>query len=1078
MRSSCRLVPLLFSSLLSSPLLLWLPASVAADALWLREPALSPDGKQLAFTWQGRIFISSAEGGPATALTGSDYLSQRPVWSPDGKQLAFAANLYGNEDVFVVPASGGEMVRLTRDSRADLPQAFSADGKRLLLSSQRPGAPAADHFVAEGYQWGELYWTPVTGGELQADLPLPATLARPYGKQLAYQMPAADQPFRKHQHSFAVPRLWLFDGKQHRQLTEDRVAATDPVWSDKGDALFYLSERSGDFNVWRRDLASGKEQQLTHYKGHPVRGLSASRNGDLVWSWLGEIYRLDAGSSTPRKLTIIPQVASTPDEASDTLTQADEALVSKEADELILVSEGNLFAVDPERERVRQLTHDPSEQSSPLYAEQGRSLIYLSEQQGHAALYHLRKGEPDRLFSDPGPLTESLLLAIPGKGISRPRLSPDGKQLAFVVDGQAIHLLDLASNKERELVPASFNPWRHKITLSFAPDSRHLAFTFRPDSAGQDIALIDTRTPDAKPINISRNGYLDEQPGWSKDGAIFYWLSARFGPLGADGEPIGQSLLAIYSSRAAKADFLAEQTPPKAGYGFDTERLTHREAFLLQPSGTLLASRIVDDQLIYLVEEMKVNGESEIKGYARDLRKDKTRELFSEQPGPAQVTLNDDATLVTLVRDGGEITRIHLESGETTSTHFVLQSTNRWQARMAASFDQIARLTRDEFYQDNMNGVDWNSYVNAYRRLLPGIGNPRDFGNLLAELAGELNVSHTWGNGPAPFPRMADNTASLGGYWRDGKQGVELVALLAGGPLEQESDIKAGARLLAINGVEIANLSALDQALNHQAGARLALTFQQAGNPTPDEVVVTAIDLQQEYQLKMDRWVEKRRKQVDELSNGRVGYVYLPEMNSDVYDKVVAEALGSQRNREALIVDVRFNSGGYLANTLVEFLTGSGSTKGMAISWPRQGKGATDAASRQWTKPSVVLVNAGSYSEGSAFPEYYRALKAGPIVGEPVPGTGTYVYQHRSTLIPGLNYGIPTLGMKDPNGSLYENRELIPDLQVPLTPADMVAGRDPQLEAAVNKALTLIPNAKEHSGNTQQVDTSPEKGIK
>ncbi len=141
MRSSCRLATLLFSSLLCSPLLLWLPASVAADALWLREPALSPDGKQLAFTWQGRIFVASAEGGPATALTGSDYLSQRPVWSPDGKRLAFAANLYGNEDVFVVPASGGEMVRLTRDSRSDLPQVFSADGKRLLLSSQRPGPP-------------------------------------------------------------------------------------------------------------------------------------------------------------------------------------------------------------------------------------------------------------------------------------------------------------------------------------------------------------------------------------------------------------------------------------------------------------------------------------------------------------------------------------------------------------------------------------------------------------------------------------------------------------------------------------------------------------------------------------------------------------------------------------------------------------------------------------------------------------------------------------------------------------------------------------------------------------------------
>lgn len=1042
--------------LLASVLLLLTGTAGAEEPRWLREPALSPDGTRLAFTWQGRIFVASAEGGPATALTGSGYLSQRPVWSPDGKQLAFAANLYGNEDVFVVPASGGEMVRLTRDSRTDLPQAFSADGKRLLLSSQRPGSATADHFIAEGVQWGALYWTPVSGGMLQADLPLPATLARPHGARLAYQMPAMDQPFRKHQRSFAVSRLWLFDGKQHKQLTEDRIAATDPVWSDKGDALFYLSERSGDFNVWRRDLASGTELQLTHYQGHPVRGLSTSTKGDLVWSWQGEIYRLDAGSNTPRKLLIQPQIAIEPDQLGVSSGMADDMVVSEEGDELILTSEGNLYAVNPGRERVRQLTHSPSEQSSPLYAEQGGSLIYLSEQQGHAALYRLSKEDPERLFSAPGTLTENLLLAIPGKGISRPVLSPDGKQLAFVVDGQAIHLLDLASNQQRELVPASFNPSRHEVSLAFAPDSRHLALTFRPDSAQQEIAVIDTASPGAVPVNVSLNGYQDSSPVWSQDGAILYWQSTRYGVLGADGEPLGNNLLGLYSSPAAKADFLAEREAPKGGYGFESERLGHREALQLLPTGVLLTSRIVDDQLIYLVEEAGDGDQSEIKGYARDLRKGDTRVLFAEQPGPVLASLNRQATLATLVREG-EITRIDLNSGEIDSAPFALQNQLHWRARMAAAFDQITRLTRDEFYRDDMNGVDWDGYVAAYRRQLSGIGNPRDFGNLLAELAGELNVSHTWGSGPAPFPRMADETASLGGYWQDDEQGVTLTALLAGGPLDQESDIVPGSRLLAINGLPIANLAELDRALNHQAGARLALTFQQEGNKQTDEVVLTAIDKQQEYQLQQDRWIEKRRELVASLSGGRVGYVYLPAMNSEVYDAVVADALGRQRNRDALIVDVRFNSGGYLANTLVEFLTGSGSTKGMASSWPRQGKGETDAATRQWTKPSVVLVNAGSYSEGSAFPEYYRTLKVGPIVGDPVPGTGTMVYAHDSRLFPGLAYGIPTLGLRKPDGTFYENQELTPDLQVPLTPADMVAGRDPQLEAAVQAALKQLP---------------------
>ncbi|ELM3752664.1 PD40 domain-containing protein, partial [Aeromonas dhakensis] len=875
----------------------------------------------------------------------------------------------------------------------------------------------------------------------------------------AYQMPGMDQPFRKHQHSFAVSRLWLFDGKQHRQLTEDRVAASDPVWDEQGKQLYYLSERSGDFNVWQRDLASGQDRQLTRFKGHPVRGLSASRQGDLVWSWQGELYRLDAGSDTPRKLAIQPLFAKVPAEQSWQPGPIDEAIARQDGEEVILVSQGDLYAVDTRRERVRQLTRHPSEQSAPRYLDKEQELIYLSEQEGPAALYRLKKEQPDTLFSAPGTLIEEKLLAIPGAAIRVPTLSPDGKQLAFVVDGQAVHLLDLASGKQRQLVAAEFNPSRHAVELAFAPDSRHLALTIQPDSSQQEIAVIDTRDAKAKPVNVSLNGYRDGEPAWSQDGGILYWQSTKYGVLGADGEPLGGSLLGLYSSRAARSDFLAEQAPPKTGYGFETDRLAHREALQLQPEGTVLASRIVDDHLVYLVETSGANGESEIKGYARDLRKGETKLLFAEQPGPALASLNQDASLATLVREG-EIALIDTRSGEASSHPFTLLITASWQDRMTAAFDQITRLTRDEFYRADMNGVDWDGYVAAYRRLLPGISNERDFGNLLAELAGELNVSHTWGSVPDSSLRMPDDTASLGGYWRERQGAVELAALLAGGPLEQETDLAPGARLLAINGTELHSLNELDALLNHQAGQRLALTLLPKGAKEPHQLEVTAIDQQQEYQLQLDGWIAKRRSQVEQLSQGRVGYVYLPEMSSAVYEEVVADALGRQRNREALIVDVRFNKGGYLANTLVEFLTGSGSAQGMASSWPRLGKGETDAATRQWTKPSVVLVNAGSYSEGSAFPQYYRTLKVGPIVGEPVPGTGTMVYGHTSRLIPGLAYGIPTLGLRNPDGTLYENQELIPDVQVALTPADMVAGRDPQLAAAVQAALAQLPAAR------------------
>lgn len=373
--------------------------------------------------------------------------------------------------------------------------------------------------------------------------------------------------------------------------------------------------------------------------------------------------------------------------------------------------------------------------------------------------------------------------------------------------------------------------------------------------------------------------------------------------------------------------------------------------------------------------------------------------------------------------------------------------------RLRAAFDQIARLTRDKFYRTDMNGVDWDHYVATYRRLLPSINNGRDLGNLLAELAGELNVSHTWGVGPGPFPRMADETASLGGYWQESDQGVTLTALLAGGPLEQESCITAGARLLTINGAPITNLNELDRVLNHQAGTRLSLTFQQKDHQDTDEIEVTAISLAQEYQLQLDSWIAKRQKLVATLSKGRVGYVYLPLMNQAAYDSLVAKALGQYRNCEAIILDVRFNKGGFLSNALVQFLTGNNAARIM----PKAGTGVSLATDQQWNKPSVVVVNAGSYSDSSVFPTYYRDLKIGPLIGDPVPGSGTAVYSHKSKLIPGLQYGIPTLGIAHQNGAFYENRELIPDLQVPLPPADMVAGRDPQLEVTVQAALKQLP---------------------
>lgn len=1017
-------------------------------ALWLREPALSPDGSEIVFTAQGRLFIAPHDGGNAVALTGAHYRSHSPVWSPDGRLIAFAANIMGNDDVYVMPVKGGDLRQLTVDSRDDRPLEFTTDSQHVIFRSGRPGLPQYD-FYSRDYNYASLWSASVDGKQVSDYLPLPATQIQHYGDAYVMQMPGADQPWRKHQHSFAVSRIWLQQGNRLRQLTEDRVAASDPWWSPDGKSITWLSERSGTFNVWRHHLASGNNEQLTNYQQHPVRHLTASDQGSLAWSWNGEIYSLPVGERTPVKANFTLQAGT--EVARQTLSAVlpDDATLNVQRNEAILVSHGDLFAVDLESGRSQLLTDTAEEESMPVWLPGGREILFLSEQNGYRAIYRLTSSAP---LSAGGARTQTEIFRLPDEDIDLLALSRDGKKLALVANGQAIYLLSLESGKHRLLAGAEHNPMRHQISLAFSPDSRFLAFTFQPDTSQQEIAVIDTGQENAAWVNVSHNGYQDMSPEWSENGAILYWLSARFGMLRPDGEPGEPGLVGVFSSSRALADFRHKQDN-NAPYTFQPGDPQKMAALRHPVSSSIIASRLVEDKLIYVTNDMAEQDKegSSITAWSLDLRSGEVKELFQTPSAPLLASLDDKGEKLILIREN-DISRIDLATKEEEhTTAFRLTRDRTWQQAMHASYQQISRLTPKEIYDANMNGVPWPDYVQNYQRFLPHITNPDDYAILLGELSGELNVSHTWGS--APPVENKNETASLGALFLERDNGLVLQAILPGGPLESESNAREGDRLIAINGVLVRTLPDLNRNLNHQAGNRQQLTFRREDDAFEEKV--TAITQGQEAELQLYAWEQRRRDYVEQKSEGQLGYVYLPDMSENAYSHLLARALAVSADKKALIVDVRFNGGGYLANTLVEFLSGSGQNKGMAINWPQRGKGAPDSASRQWTKPSVVLANAQSYSEGSAFPRYYRALDIGPVIGEPIPGTGTVVYHHASPLIPGLSYGIPALALRAPDGQLYENNEQQPDVFVRYSPQDLLQGNDPQLDAAIEQALKL-----------------------
>jgi C-terminal processing protease CtpA/Prc len=362
-----------------------------------------------------------------------------------------------------------------------------------------------------------------------------------------------------------------------------------------------------------------------------------------------------------------------------------------------------------------------------------------------------------------------------------------------------------------------------------------------------------------------------------------------------------------------------------------------------------------------------------------------------------------------------------------------------------------------KFYRPDMHGVDWAAYRAEYEPKLAGVTNNRDFAEILSELLGELNASHTGANYRPERGAGAAQTASLGVFLEnaDGQRGVRIAEIMEGGPLDKaDLAIEAGMSITHIDGTPIDAQHNYHELLDRKAGKRVRLTIAPDDGET-FEAVVKPVGLGQENELRYDRWVRTRRELVEELSGGRLGYVHVRGMNDASFRDVYSEVLGRHFDKEAIVVDTRFNGGGWLHDDLATFLTG----KKYVDLYPRNdesdGSGYLGDTARRWTKPSVVVMSESNYSDAHFFPWTYSELEIGPTVGMPVPGTATAVWWER--LHTGdVIFGIPQVGTKGADGTYLENAQLEPTYEVRLDPESAAAGKDTQIEKAVEVLLEQL----------------------
>jgi C-terminal processing protease CtpA/Prc len=401
---------------------------------------------------------------------------------------------------------------------------------------------------------------------------------------------------------------------------------------------------------------------------------------------------------------------------------------------------------------------------------------------------------------------------------------------------------------------------------------------------------------------------------------------------------------------------------------------------------------------------------------------------------------------------GGQIFKITTKDNKKKNVAYLAEFYLNRSREREYMFEHVWRQVEKKFYDPDLHGVDWDFYKAEYSKFLPYINNNFDFAEMLSEMLGELNASHT-GSGYRYRDDKADRTASLGVFYDydyDGA-GIRVLEIINKGPLDKaELDVNAGDIIEKIDNIEITADMDYSDLLNHKSDKPTLLTVYDPDSEERKDITVKPISRGQESQLLYDRWVDNMEQLTEELSDGRIGYVHVRGMNSSSYREFYSKVLGENFQKEALIVDTRFNGGGWLHDDLVTMLNG----KKYVDFYPR-GQYMGYEPMNKWVKPSIVLISESNYSDAHGFPYAYKALEVGDLVGMPVPGTMTAVWWE--TLQDNTVYfGIPQIGTKDPEGNYLENKQLEPDYKVRQDPALVVEGRDEQLEKAVDVLIKQL----------------------
>jgi Tol biopolymer transport system component/C-terminal processing protease CtpA/Prc len=1056
------------------------PAGVPSFA----EPAISPDGTEIAFVSGGDIWTVPSAGGVARVLVATGGTASRPLFSPDGKRIAFVSSRAGAPGIYVVTLDGGALKRLTHGDTAPNLSAWSPDGAFVYFASSEKNL---EYF-------NDVMRVPANGGTPmrvvgERFVNAMDAMPSPDQRELVYVRNGFVQWWRRGHSHMDESELVIEHGGTYDEITHGEAKDRWPMWSPDGRTLDFVSDRSGSDQLWSR-AADGRLKQLTTLRGgEDVLWPTIARNGrTIAFEHAFGIWTCDVQTGATREVPIelrgLPELAQ-PQRV--TLIDRFSALdLSPDDEKIAFVARGRVFAASSATggEAQEATTHEDAAFDLPVWNKDSRRLAMVVDRGTEQAIatYDYPDG-PERVITPPGHHDDY------------PHWSPDGTHLAFVRDGRELHLLDVATHADRVVATGILDrrPFGDEGDIAFSPRGDWIAYANEDRQGFQNVYVV--RTAGGEPQAIS---FLPNASGgalaWSPDGTRIYYVTSQRTEAGQvaqidliprapqfredafrrlfQTEPNRPELptRTIPSPVASSAPTTAPSAAP-TGVPHLAPHPSPRPSASPTPRGTTIDFAGIRDRLSFVPTGLDVGsvhvtpdgktlilvaaaaGEENLYAFPIDETSDEAavaRQLTSTRGQKSDVHISSDGkTLVYL--DAGRVYEATV--GGATKALPVLASLDVDFARDKPIVFRQAWSLLDRWYADpHFHGVDWNAVLHTYAPHALGARTPAELDRIISLMVGELNSSHS-GIYPAPSGVPRYNTGRLGVQWdaaeyaRTGKLRItEIVPL---GPLALAGHVAVGDELLAVNGTPVGRDTDVDALLEHTIGARTELRIAPHGDANAARtVVVLPIDLPSEQELLYRAWAEGRRAYVDRISGGRIGYVHLADMEESSLRAFYADLDVQNRQKRAVIVDIRNNEGGFVDPYAIDVLT----RREYATFRSRFGYDPgerTALGERVLDKPTALLVNEHSLSDAENFTEAYRVLHAGPVVGKPT--AGWIIFTSAATLADGSTIRLPSTLVIAHDGVDMELHPRPVDVRAALPPGALERGDDPQLDAAVRE---------------------------